>query len=285
MPLWIFFALGTAFAWSAYGIISRVLARDSTSPLALAVPYGVFASVFCFIPALWEPWSFSDITAAVLFATFLATVFFGMYDVFQFFGRKHLEASQSTMLFQLAPIVTFLVAAVFLGEPFTLLKASAIGLVVLGNIVALYRRSGSVSLRGVGYMLLTAFGLGCAYVADKFALPHYPLPLYAFITYLVPTIYCFFVLLARREVAVIKEETTRGSWRIPILAILGVLGYYFALKTFLLVDVSKAIPVMYSSTILTALLGIVILKERGNVVQKLAGAVITVLGVVLLQTS
>ena len=280
------FALGTAVAWSIYGLVARVLAKDSSSPLALSVSYGIYSALFALVPLLWEPWIFSGITSTVLFVTFLATFFFGVYDIFQFYGRKHLEASQSTVLFQVAPIVTFLVAVALLHESFTLAKAVAIGLIVLGNVLALYQRNTAFPIRGVLYMLIIASALGCAYVADKFSLPHYPLPLYASITYFVPALYCLLVILARRSpVKSITEEMRRGGWRVPFLAALGVVGYYFSLKAVLLTEVSRVLPIMYCSTILTALGGILILKERGSVPQKLIGAVITVLGVLLLQTA
>lgn len=286
IPLWIIFALATAILWATYALLSRSLAKESPSPLAFAVIFGIWASAVSFIPALWEPWTFTDVTVLVLWVTFLATVFFGLYQGLEFFARKHLEASRSTIFFQLAPVISFIGGALFLSEPFTLMKVGAVALIVGGNIVALYKHGGAVSAKGALYMLGVVIGLGMGYVADKFVIGHYPIALYSAISYFFPSLYCLAILAFQKGwIAELKNESVRLGWKLPILALVGTAGYYFALKTFLIADVSVAVPVIFTSTIFTALGGILILGERGSIPQKILGALIVFSGVVLLQLS
>ena len=74
------------------------------------------------------------------------------------------------------------------------------------------------------------------------------------------------------------------SWRLPVLAVVSVAGYYSILKTFQFAEASAAVPVIFSSTILTVLGGILVLKEEGNIPQKLFGAAFVIAGVLLLQS-
>ncbi len=285
MPLWLVFALSTAVLWASYGLLSRVIAHKSASPLAFSVALGLVGGAFSLIPALWEPWAWKELTPAILLVTFVAVTLFGVYSAFEFFARKHLEASRSTTLFQLAPVVTFFASALLIGEEPTLEKAAGLALIIVGNLVALWKHGGAVSRRGLFYALTMAAALGGAYVADKVAFSNYPLPFYTALSFLAPALYSFLILLARKEPArAVIDESRKAGWKLWALGVVGAAGYYFAIKTIALTEVSRAMPVIYVSSILTALGGVLILKERGNLWQKVMGAVFAFLGVVLLQS-
>lgn len=277
------FAFLTAILFTSYGLLARVLSAKSESPLAFSVLFNVWATVLAAGILLIEPWKFGDLSPLVLFITFLATLFFGLYAGCEYFMRKHLEASRSTIFFQLTPVITFIGSVALLAETVSYEKVIALALIIGGNIVAIYKHGGAITRLGVIFALGTIAGLGFAYIADKAVFAEYPLGLYVMITYFFPGLYVFFVLLLRKEpLRYFKIEWQRMSWRLPVLAVVGVAGYYFMLKTFSLMEVSVAVPITYSSTVLTALGGIVILRERGSVIQKLLGASLVFTGVVLL---
>ncbi len=102
------------------------------------------------------------------------------------------------------------------------------------------------------------------------------------LSYIMPGMYCF-IALRSRHLEKIRQEFISGSWKLPLMSLVSVLGYYSLLSTFRLAEASVAVPIAFTSTILTALGGIVILKERSNVLSKLAGAVSVVIGVILLR--
>ena len=64
---------------------------------------------------------------------------------------------------------------------------------------------------------------------------------------------------------------------------ISVLGYYMLLKNFSLTEASLAVPITYTSTVLTAFGGILILKERSNIFQKIIGAITVLAGVLMLR--
>lgn len=276
------FAFLAALFFSAYGLLSRVLSVKSENPIALSVLYGLFGTFFA-IPVLFiEPFSFKAITASVLSATFFATVFYGIQEATQFFMRKYLEASRSTIFFQLTPVVTFIVSILVLDETFSGNKVLGMGLIIAGNLIALYKHGGYVTRRGLMFAFVTVIALGLAYVADKAASSSYPQGLYMMISYFFPAIYMI-PLIRGGRISALKKEYKLAGWRLPLLGFVSASGYYFVLKTLRIAEASTAIPIIFTSTILTALGGIIILKERSNITQKLVGAVIVVVGVIILR--
>ena len=97
--------------------------------------------------------------------------------------RKYLEASRSTIFYQLTPVVTFITALLLLGETVSAQKFWGIGLIVGGNMIAVYKHGGHITRRGLFFALVTVIALGFAYVADKAAFSHYPLGAYMIISY------------------------------------------------------------------------------------------------------
>ncbi len=278
------FALIAAVLFAVYGLLSRVLSVKSDDPLAFSVLYGFFTAIISVLVFSVSITGLQAITPSVIFITFLATVAYGVFDAIQFFARKHVEASRSTVIFQIAPAVTFTVSILLLREEITFIKLLAVILIVIGNMVALYRHGGKVTKLGLILTVSAAVSVGLAYVADKVASLHYPLGLYMTITYLMPAFYVFIIFLAsrRNRIARLKNEIILGTWKLPFLSAVSVAGYYMLLKTLGIAQASVAIPIIFTQTILVALGGIFILKEKSNILEKIIGAVLVFGGVVLL---
>ncbi len=277
------FAILTAISWAAYALIARTLIIKSDRPLAFAVLVNLFASLFAILVLVAEGGVFMGVTMVVLVVTFLSTIFSGIFESLQIFVRKRLEASRSTVLSQLAPLVTFAGAIIILGEHITTLKVMGTSLIVGGNLVAAWRHGGALNRRSVFLAFGAVAALGSVYIADKFAASHYPIGFYMVLSYLLPALYIFLFVMPKRRISQVFSEFRETTWRLPLLAFTGILGYYLLLKTFRLAEVSTVIPIVYSSTVLTTMGGIIILKERSNVLQKLAGAALVVIGVILLK--
>lgn len=277
-------ALAAAILFAIYGLLSRVLSVKSDDPLAFSVIYGFFSAIISIFVFGMGTAGFAGVTAFVVLITFLSTIAYGVFEATQFFARKYVEASRSTVIFQIAPVVTFFASIILLREGISLVKLLAAGLIVVGNIIALYRHGGRVSKSGLILTISAAVALGLAYVADKVASPNYPLGLYMAITYFLPALYVLIIFLALRQnrISRLKNEITNGTWKLPFLSAVSVAGYYMLLKTLGVAQASVAVPIIFSQTILVVLGGIFILKERSNIFEKVIGALLVFVGVVLL---
>lgn len=276
-------AILIAVLWAAYALIARFLVVKSDEQLAFAVLVNLFASLFGILVLIGEGGMFWGITTAVLVVTFISTACSGIYESSQIFVRKRLEASRSTVLSQLTPLVAFIGAIVLLHEHFTPLKGIGAVLIVGGNLIAARRHGGALKRRTVFLALGAAVALGAVYIADKFASPHYPLGFYMILSYFLPALYIFLFAMPTGKIHRLVSEFRQTTWRLPVLALTGILGYYLLLKTFRIAEASSVIPIVYSSTILTSIGGIILLKERDNIPQKLVGAALVFAGVVVLR--
>jgi drug/metabolite transporter (DMT)-like permease len=279
------YALIAALLLASYALLAKRLLQSSSSPLVFLVVYSFWGALGATPILLFEPWQFSDLTPTILFITFCATIGFGLMMVGEFLARKHLEASRLTILFQLIPLVAFFGGIFLLGESITLPKLMGVALILVGNCIALYKSGGIVSRNGLLLGAGAVIAAGLAYVADKVAFSHYPIGLYVLITYLLPGVYIYSGLRLKGNIknALFVAEAKHFSWKLPLLAFINVLGYYFILKAFTYSEASVALPLVYSSSILTVLGGIFILKENKNIPQKLIGIVLVFCGVLFLK--
>src|SRR3989338_2343396 len=112
----LFLALLTALLWAVFDLVSRPLSVRSKNRIALSVLYNILGGVFALVFLFIEPGIFTGITATILAFTFLITVLYGIVEATQFFARKYLEVSYSSILFQLTPVVVLAGAILFLGS-------------------------------------------------------------------------------------------------------------------------------------------------------------------------
>ena len=82
----------------------------------------------------------------------------------------------------------------------------------------------------------------------------------------------------------LKQEIRLSNWKILIVAFFNVIGYFFSLSALALADATRVIPITQTSTLLTILLGIMLLKEYQHLPQKVIAGILAITGVYLLVT-
>ena len=278
-------ALVAAFIFTGYNLLSRVLAKKSEDPLAFSCIYAFSGAIMAGLIFIFQPHEPLALTRSIVYTTILSTIGYGIFEMVQFFTYKYIEASRRTIISQITPLTTFVASVILLGEHTTAIKITGVILILFGNVIALYKQTGSNTNKGLRLMIFGAVALGLTYVADKFAAPHYPIMLYEVIAYGIPGIYALIIasLIRKNIIGNIRREIQLNGWRIPLLSAISITGYYFMLKSFLLTDVSVAAPVIFTATILTVLGGIILLRERSSITQKVIGAIAVFIGVVLIR--
>lgn len=137
-PLGIVLGVAAALIYSVYILVGeKVLAQED--PLAAATVVMLAAAVVFGGLAAWQRPVFpSDLVAlsAVLAIALVSTV---IAMVGFFVGVRRLGASDAAALSTLEPVVTFVLAALFLGESFSLAQVGG-GILILGAVVLLVRQ-------------------------------------------------------------------------------------------------------------------------------------------------
>lgn len=278
---WFIFALISLIFFTGYSLLARILSVKSINPRAFSGVFNLCCSFLMLIFFLFENKEIVLPANNIIIITCLMIFLYVVFARVEFFANKYVESSTLTIIGKITPVVTFFASIVFLDESISLIKIGGIGVIILGNILALWGRSGKIELKGIGYAIVMSVSLGLAWFVDKIAASYYPLAFYAFLSYFFSSFFVLvFPIIPMRE---IRREIVSGGWKICLLAFFNVIGYYSLIKAFTLGEVSRVVFVSSSSSVLTILLAIIFLKERDNVIGKVVAGVLVFVGVLMLK--
>lgn len=159
---------------------------------------------------------------------------------------------------------------------------------IFGGLIVIYWDKGS--FKGFGkphlYTLIYALLISSAYALDKIALNSFSVVLYQVVVYIIPAV--FTVMFIPKTFKGLRHFLKPRKNTFIILAsavfqMISTLALYAAYKYG--GDLSVVGPLAQTSTVLTILIGIVILKERWNLKRKIIGVILALAGVVLLKLS
>lgn len=234
-------------------------------------------SILFFIPLF--PFKFtSDLKLWVILL--LACVFYTATDRLNTSVRKHLPVSTYSILAQLPTVFLVFFGFTFFNEPFLLNKAVGALLVVLGNVLLIYKRGAFVVNKYIWWSVLASLAFAIALSIDIGISLSFNLPVYIALTLGIPAI--LLLIGEKISVANIVEEfnsearkyylLTGISWGILIL---------FSLRSFQLGEVTTVVPLTGLAVLLNVLVAYVVFHEREDRLKKLLAALIVVAGVII----
>lgn len=282
MP-WYIYPLGSAVFFASQELLMRVMAVRSHSPRVASVIFNLWGAVFAVTLFLLQKGSFRqlfDLTWSQYALLVAAIILYGLYERFQFFARKGVEASTLAILFKLTTVIAFTGSIVLLGELLTFHKMFGALLIVGGTLLLVYRNPKFEFTPAFGFAIFCVVIMGIAQVVDKLASAPMSATLYSFILWTAPICIIAFPGFTKRE---FFSELKIGSWKVPLAAFLNVSGYILLIRAYALADASRVIPIMSINGILAVLGGIVLLRERDHLWRKLAAGLIAFTGVYLLK--
>lgn len=134
---------------------------------------------------------------------------------------------------------------------------------------------------GLFYGILANVSVGIAWSLDKKGISYFNPDLYNLLVWVAPIIVISFFPLIK--LSVVKKIIKKDFKQISLISFLNVGAYLFNLKALVVGgEVTKVIPIVQTSTIITIILGIFFLKERDHIVKKIVAGLIAIIGVFLL---
>src|SRR6266571_5007625 len=256
----------------------NVISRLSLSKTKHEYGYTILWQVFCgLLSLLFLPFDRFSIVLnpRVLLLFALSVALWALVDAFLFSAFKFEEASVLSAIFPLNFVFTFVVSVVFF-------KAGIKPIIVVASLlIGLYHTRFRPS-KGIVFALLYSFFLGAALGLNSEVVKSFSIPPYMFVAFLIPAAINMFVFL-RPKVEELRYEL-RMQWKAILLnAAVMDASFFFLLKAFQLGNVPQVVALSASSTLLTALAGIVVLKENKHMTLKIVAAGLATLGVVLVQ--
>ncbi|MBU3905311.1 MAG: EamA family transporter [Nanoarchaeota archaeon] len=131
--LWVILAIISAAIWSIVAIIDKyIITKHIKEPIVPVMIIGLIAIIASILIYIFN--GYSTLSTINIFLAIITGALFVPQILFYFKALKIGEVSRIIPLFYMSPIIVFILAAIFLGEVFTLGKYLGMILVVIGSI-------------------------------------------------------------------------------------------------------------------------------------------------------
>ena len=269
----------------AFTVSFNIISRLSLSTTRYESAYTILWQLFCaLLTPLFLPFDrFSiSINSQVLLPFALSVALWALVDAFQFSAFKYEEASVLSAIFPLNFLFTFVVSIVFFHS--AIKPTIIIGFLIIMSaslLIGLYHTRSRPS-KGIVFAFLCSFFQGVALGFNSEVVKSFSIASYMFVAFLFPALVNLLIFL-RPKGAELRYELKVQWKKIVLNAVVMDASFFFLLKAFQLGNVPQVVALSASSTLLTALVGIVVLKEEKHRTLKIIAAVLATLGVILVQ--
>jgi len=279
---WQVLILISVVLFSVATLLQRVLLRDEKSdPMTYLVFFqvstGLMLGVFGLI---FGKLSFPNIKPLLPNLLLMMTLN-GIGAISQFKALKYVEASRYAVIFSIRIFVTILASSFILKEGLSAMQWLGTLLIVAGVILVNIRSAKLSFSKKEGLVLLSAVVFGLSNTNDRFLLKSFKVYPYFFLGYILPA--CFVIMLnsytIRKMKVFLKWQLLKKLLLFSVIFVISGLAFFSALQ--LVDNSSKVIAINLTSVILTVLLAAVFLKERENLLEKIIGAVLSFIGLLL----
>jgi uncharacterized membrane protein len=276
----LFFALSIAFMSGISSVIHRHVLKDE-DPIAYALAFQIFSALF-FIPLFAIEWSFPT-TWEAWFLAIIASILWAAISIVGFTSYKFAEVSLRSPIGRSKVLWIMIFAALLIGEAITTNKLLGGLLIFIGVVIVtlkLDKPLGGFGDVGVKLTLISALMGAMVAIVDKTAMSYFRPGLYGFIQYLLPTIWLWMAIPQRTEK--VKKLLTKGKGKwVIITSLLATIWTWMLFRVYQLADVSLIAPILELSVIIAAVGGIVLLGERKDILRKIIGAIIVIIGIII----
>lgn len=281
---WLVFSLFSLASFVVYDLAGRYLATKSENPRAFAAILNLCIALLSPIIFLIDQTVPTQFNPKMLVFTVIGLTLWAFMGRFEYYAKKHTEASVLAITAKIAPVITFILGVVFLKESFTLAKVGGITLIIIANLL-LYlgqKREAVISKEGMKYTGILVVILSFAWIFDAINVRNWGVGTFAFLSYFSPFVLCaFFPPLKIKEIR--RELALTPWWQFLTLSIFGLAGYANLLKAYTLGEASSVTPIITSTTPFVVLFGIILLGERDHLARKLLASALALIAIYLMR--
>lgn len=279
---WFYYSLISALFTTFYILISRCRLKNQGDPRAFAFWSDFFGAVCLILIALFEK-KYFQLNFFSLFIVIMVALIYGMVDSLLMKGRQLEEVSKTSIISQTGSIWALLGGVLLFKEALSIYKVIGILLIILGNLITLWKKQKFSFSKGIQYFFIGTFLGTIGYLIDKYMVGNIFSPgLYKAILFSLATGWIF-ISIPNRVARVKKELSLQKTWATVVGTCLA-LSIYFLMRALQIGEASKVLPICSLSLVFSVLAGIVVLGEKERIMQKIIGVIITFIGVFVLKT-
>lgn len=280
---WFVLTILSVFLGSIANVLQRVLMKhDKSNPYSYAIVFHLLLGILNLAFGIFYGVNFTYHGEYIQFLL-LSSALWGACSVFLFKALQLLESSEVTILSTLRVPITIIAAIFLFSEAFNIQKILGTLIILIATFLVTTQKKGFKVNKGVLYVFGVALFSGLGIIVDSFSVKHFDAIFYNTITnfLIVP------ILLAFRPRA-LKEW--KHFFHLSFLQRMLPLGIFSTAQaiTYLysLTEpgyTSQIAAIRQSQLIVTVILAVIFLNERGNIMRKIVAAVLVTGGVILLR--
>lgn len=281
---WQVLAAISVLSLSIANLLQRVLMREEDSePIGTAIVFQFLLGFMGLVSALIFHrfiWS----TAIIFSFPFLfSAILWAMSTVFTFKAVKLIGAGENTIFSTISTVITIILGVVLFHEVFTGQTILGSFLILFSVILVAYDHLSFSSGKGMVFAVIASIASSIAVVNDIAILKHYEAFSYMAMMSIAPGVLlaCIF---PQHVLRVWSKEFIGRLHTVGIFTLLYTIqgiSYYLAFKYGALI--SHMSPISKTTVIMTVILSAIFLGERKKLPSKLLAAVLTLVGVLLIQ--
>ncbi len=281
MP-WYFYITLNVIVFSLATLYQRVILKNSRDPVLFYIVNGFTAGLMLLAYGLWMGFklpNFSEISINLI----IMIIFLGFGNMLNFNALKKVEASEFTVLFSTRAIWSVVGAILILDEAFGLKQIIGASLIIASVFLVSWKKKSFRLNEGEMLTLAAAAMFGLEFINDTYLLNSVDLFFYLPLIFLFPSIFIG-TINYKKVTNIQKYVALKDFLKLIILALMFAVSATATLTAYTLGHNAAQIAVLnQTSTILIVFLGIIFLNERTHMKLKIAGAVISLIGVYLVR--
>lgn len=262
-------------------LLQRVLLREEKSdPVAYVIVYQLLGGFFIGIFAAIRGFRIPDIHPIILNLA-LMSFLWSAANVFTFKSLKLIEASEFTILFASRALWAIIAAVILLYESFSLQQVLGTFLILASVVLVSWRSHRLQFGRGQIFAFLGAMMFGLGVVNDSFIARTFDVPSYFTFSFIIPglLIWATFPNTTNKMKSLFVGKAFFKTCLLALLAAVSALTYLSAYQIGR--NAAQIASLNQTSTVISVILAILVLKERGGFIRKLVAAALSVTGVIL----
>jgi uncharacterized membrane protein len=279
---WLLLVLISIVTGSTSNLYQKIAMREKESdPIVSSILFQILTGICYAAFAFSQGFQVPSLSLAPYFV--ISMVLYAAGTVCFFRAIKEIEASQMSIMYGFGSVITVIASFLFLGDTFTLAQLIGVACIVSSVVLINLQRKKIVFSRGMWLALLGTCMFGAALIADTFIIREFDAVSFIPIGVL-GTVFVMLVWFHQRIPNVLASVSTinRNLVIYSILYASSSIAFYLAIENGGLVG--QVSSIYRASIILTVILSAVFLQERKHMLQKVAGAVLTTIGVLLVSS-
>ncbi|HYD35448.1 MAG TPA: DMT family transporter [Vitreimonas sp.] len=276
--MWLFFALLAGSFYTLSGLATRYVLKGSKDAWAFSFWFSAVGAIvslpFALYQPVWQPSTFSWVLTLVMGALIM------LHNWLSFRASNYLTASVSGTITKLRLVWVFLLGVVLTREPFSFFTLVGVLLTIMSSAVIFGTfRKLSVG-KGLNLAVAATVVYACIVTINKSLFTSFSPDIVTFFIFFVPAV--LNLLLMPNSVSRVSELLTSDRRGVMLACGTGALANLAMVRAFALGQVTAVVVIIEAFLLVTLVGEHFWLKERSQVLEKVSGVILAVLGAMLI---